>query len=174
MTTTQANGPTPAYFTAQVTSQREQLELIFHTEQEAPEYAHGAQQHNPTLRELERAGLLVWSPEAYYTTDRGYWHVLNLAEIDAYEERARREQTAATEVIAAVPADVEQTEIRPSEGTLPIVEQPAEGTLTGRHRIVRKSRWASVRDRLTVARVAVLSAAVGVFVGVGFMWLVTR
>lgn len=174
MTSTQVNGPTTAYFAAQVTSQREQLELIFHIEQDAAEYAHGAQQHNPTLRELERAGLLVWSPEAYYLTDRGYWHVLNLAELDAHAEYDRREQDAddATEVIGAIPADdeapAEQTDIRRSEGTLPGI------STTGRHRIVRKSRLAWLRDRLTLARVAVLAASAGVLVGVGFMWLVTR
>lgn len=145
MTTTEVNGPTPAYFAAQVTNQREQLELVFHLEQDAIEYAHGAQQHNPTLKQLEREGLLVWSPTAYYVTDRARRMVLNLAELDAYDEHIRRELVAVenTEVFATV-ADVEQTSIMSAEGTLP-----------GRHRIVARRRtpgW------LVVAYLAVLAA----------------
>lgn len=136
-------------FTAPVTSRREQLELVFHLEQEAVEFAHGAQQHNPTLKQLERDGLLLWSPQAYYLTDRGRWQVLNLAELDGYAEHDRREPSA-TEVFDAV----EQTAIMPAEGTLD--ESPLEATLPGRHRIVKRRRtpgW------LVVAFLAVIAAA---------------
>jgi hypothetical protein len=135
-------------FTAPVTSQREQLELAFHIEQDAFEYGRGAQQHNPTLKQLEREGLLVWSPTAYYLTDRGRWQVLNWAELDAYAEDARREP-GTTEVFDAV----EQTGIMPAEGTL--AEPTVEATLPGRHRIVQRRRtpgW------LLVAYLAVLAA----------------
>lgn len=151
MTTTEVSGYYPKLaFTAPVTSRREQLELVFHLEQEAVEFAHGAQQHNPTLKQLERDGLLVWSPQAYYLTDRGRWQVLNWAELDGYAEHDRRGLSAVerTEVFDAVPAvaEVEQTEILSVEGTLP-----------GRHRVVacrrRTPGW------LVVAFLAVLAAA---------------
>jgi hypothetical protein len=134
VTTTEVSGYYPKLaFTAPVTSRREQLELVFHLEQKHVEYARGAQQHNPTLKQLEREGLLVWSPTAYYLTDRGRWQVLNWAELDGHAERDRREP-GATEVFAAV----EQTGILPAEGVL--VESPVEATLPGRHRIVQRRR----------------------------------
>lgn len=165
MTTTQVSGPPRPSLMAQVTNQREQLELAFHLEQGAIEYARGAQQHNPTQRQLQTAGLLVLSPTSVAVTDRGWRMVRQFAELDAYDEYDRREAAAAepTEVFAAVPAEVEQTGFMPAEGTLP-----------GRHRIVRRSRLGWIRARLTVARAAALSASVGVLVGIGFMWLVTR
>lgn len=149
MTTTEVSGYYPKLaFTAPVTSRREQLELAFHIEQDAFEYGRGAQQHNPTLKQLEREGLVVWSPQAYYLTDRGRWQVLNWAELDGYAEHARREP--ATEVFAAV----EQTGILPAEGVL--VESPVEATLPGRHRIVQRRR--RTPGWLLVAYLAVLAA----------------
>lgn len=148
MTTTEVSGYYPKLsFTAPVTSQREQLELAFHIEQDAVEYGGGAQQHNPTLKQLEREGLLVWSPTAYYLTDRGRWQVLNLAELDAYQEHDRREAVDRTEQFDAVPAEtaLEQTAINPVEGTLP-----------GRHRIVKKTP--RTPGWLMVAYLAVLAA----------------
>lgn len=149
MTTTQVNGPTTAYFTTQVTNQREQLELAFHIEQDAFEYGRGAQQHNPTLKQLEREGLLVWSPTAYYVTDRGHTAVLRYAQLDAYAEYDRREAAIAdaTEQFDAVPAEtaLELTAINPVEGTLP-----------GRHRIVPRRR--RTPGWLLVAYLAVLAA----------------
>jgi hypothetical protein len=155
VTTTEVSGYYPKLaFTAPVTSRREQLELAFHIEQDAFEYGRGAQQHNPTLKQLEREGLLVWSPTAYYLTDRGRWQVLNLVELDAHAEHERREMAAGegTEVIDAIPA-AEQTGIIPAEGTL--AEPTVEATLPGRHRIVKRRRtpgW------LLVAYLAVLAA----------------
>ena len=117
------------------------------------------------LEQLVDGKYVSWAVQGYYLTDRGRTTVLRLAQLDAHAEHDRRQTEAAaerTEVITAVPAEVEQTEM------------PAEGTLPGRHRLVQKSRLAWLRKRLTVARVAALSASVGVLVGVGFMWLVTR
>lgn len=124
------------------------------------------------LEQLVDGKYVSWSAMGYSLTDRGRTTVLKLAELDAYEEHAERERTAVevTQRLDAVADEVaaEQTEIRPSEGTLPGV------STTGRHRIVKKSRVAWLRERFTLARVAALSASVGVLVGVGFMWLVTR
>jgi len=105
------------------------------------------------LEQLVDAGYASWSTMGYSLTDRGRKIALQFLALDDAAEP--------TEQFDAVPAE-------------PNPEPVAEATLTGRHRVVRKSRWAWLRDRLTLARVAALSASAGVLVGVGFMWLVTR
>lgn len=105
------------------------------------------------LEQLTDGGYAAWGVQSgYYLTDRGRDTVLKLATLDAYAEHDLREAER-TEVIAAVPAEAEQTGIIPAEGTLD--EPPLEATLPGRHRIVKRRRtpgW------LLVAYLAVLAA----------------
>lgn len=96
------------------------------------------------LEQLVDQGYASWAVQGYSLTDRGRNTVLKLAALDAHAEHDRRE-VERTEVIAAVPADVEQTEIMPAEGTLP-----------GRHRVVARRR--RTPGWLLVAYLAVLAA----------------
>jgi hypothetical protein len=104
--------------------------------------------------------------QGYYLTDRGRKLALRLKALD--DEHTEQFESVSVDD----EAEVEQTEIIADAGTLD--EPTVEATVPGRHRLVRKSRLSWVRERLTIARVAVLSASAGVLLGVGFMWLVTR
>lgn len=106
------------------------------------------------LEQLTDGNYVTWGVQSGYTlTDRGRNTVLRLAELDAYAEYDRREAAAAepTEVLAAA----KQTDINPVEGTLP-----------GRHRVVKKA--SRTPGWLMVAFLAVLAALDGLITRVAF------
>ena len=162
MTTTETTAPIGRYpYLADAGRQHNQLDRLLSIEEGKPQRIL-CDRDPDVLEQLVDAGYAAWTIQGdYQLTDRGRRVAQNLRMVAAREAAAAEP----TEQFDAVPASEDEA---PAEGTLP------GAPTTGRHRIVKKSRVAWVREHLTVARVAVLSASAGVLIGVGFMWLVTR
>jgi hypothetical protein len=141
VTSTETTAPIGRYpYLADAARQRDQLDRLLALE-------HGrltlmnVDRDPDVLEQLVDAGYVSWAVQGYFLTDRGRRTALNLAALDAHEEHARREQAVADE------AAVEQTAIMRAEGTLP-----------GRHRIVRKAKPPRTPGWLLIGLLAVLGA----------------